>query len=116
MSRTAEYLTEETKLATCNYPRWTSEESSIIEETLYRKGYEAHSVFRIGADREWHDALQVNRQDMGRLIEQLFRQRLVVEVQAEGHGKAAIINSYDFAGETFVSAVKRFHNNKEVPL
>ena len=37
---------------------------------------------------------------MPQLIEELFRQRLVVEVQAEGSYKAGIIFGYDYAAET----------------
>ena len=47
-----------------------------------------------------------NREDVPRLIEELFRQRLVVEVQAEGGGKAAISFVYDYHVDSILSAIR----------
>lgn len=110
---TQSYFTEDQKLVKYNYPKWTMDECDIIRETLGNKCYFVNCVSRIGADGEWHDALQVERADVPVLVEQLFRQRLVAEYQAEGHYKAAIIFSYDYAAETIITAVNRFQKNKE---
>ncbi len=110
---TQSYFTENQKIVKYNYPKWSMEECDLIRETLCSKGYFTNCVSRIGADGKWHDALQVERADVPQLVEQLFRQRLVAEYQAEGHYKAAIIFSYDYAPETIISAVNRFQKNKE---
>ena len=110
MSRS--YHTEDQKLVKVQFPKWTWKECDIIRETLYEKGYFVNCVSRIGADMKWHDALQVERADAPQLVEQLFRQRLVAEFQAEGKYHAAIIFSHDFAAETIIDAVGRFQKNK----
>ena len=107
------YFTEDQKLAKLTHPpRWTISEQTIIEETLFDKGYFVNTVSRIACDCKWHDALQVKREDMPQLIEELFRQRLTFEVQAEGKYNASIIFCYDDHATTVISAVKRFRKNK----
>ena len=92
MSRS--YFTEDQKLVKFNVPRWTFDDCDTIHNILYKKGYFVNCVSRIGADGKWHDALQVQRADVPQLVEQLFRQRLIAEFQAEGRYKAAIIFSF----------------------
>ena len=111
MSRS--YHTEDKKLVKISFPKWTWDEGYIISEILYNKGYFTNCVTRIGADGKAHDAIQVEREDVPVLVEQLFRQRLVAEYQAEGHGKAAIIFSHDYSSETIIRAVERFQKNKK---
>ena len=106
------YFTENAKMAYTSFPKWTMEDCMKMENILYDKGYYIHTVSRVGCDRKYHDAWQVNREDVPRLIEQLFRQRIAVEVQAEGHGKASINFVYDYHADTIISAVKRFWRNK----
>lgn len=115
---TEPYFTEDQKMyASDNIPKWTFDECYIIQEVLLQKGYLVNCVSRVGCDRKYHDAWQVERKDIPRLIEQLFRQRIAVEVQAEGHGKASINFVYDYYAETIISAVKKFQkNNREVSL
>lgn len=108
---TESYFTEDQKMYTSNFPKWNFDECYIIQEILEEKGYSMNCVTRVGCDRKWHDAWQVERKDVPRLVEQLFRQRLVVEVQAEGHGKASINFVYDYHAETIMAAVKRFWRN-----
>ena len=110
---TQSYFTEDQKLVKYNFPKWTMEECDIIRETLWNKGYFVNCVSRIGADGEWHDALQVEREDVPQLVEQFFRQRLVAEYQAEGSYKASIIFSYNYSAETIIASIKRFQKNKE---
>ena len=81
-----------------------------------KKGYGVNCVSRIGADLKSHDALQIKRQDAPQLLEQLFRQRLVAEWQAEGKGKAAIIFSHNYKVETIIAAIKRFQKKQEENL
>lgn len=109
---TESYFTEDQKMYTSNFPKWNFDECYLIQEILEEKGYSMNCVTRVGCDRKWHDAWQVERKDVPRLVEQLFRQRLVVEVQAEGHGKASINFVYDYHAETIIAAVKRFWRNK----
>lgn len=109
MSRS--YFTEDSKMFIAPITRWTIEESCLIQDILLNKGYEVNVVSRVGCDRKQHDALRVQRSDIPRLIEQCFRQRLVVEVQAEGHGKASINFVYDHYGEDIIRAVKKFWKN-----
>ena len=111
MSRS--YFTEDQKMAYSPYPAWTFDESAMIRDILYEKGYFVNIVARVGCDRHYHDAWLVQRRDIGRLIEQLFRQRIVVEVQAEGHGEASINFCYDYEGAHIIRCVKRFHRNKQ---
>ena len=110
MSRS--YFTEDQKLVKFNFPKWTFDECYTIRDILYDKGYFINCVSRVACDGRTHDAWQVQRADVPQLIEELFRQRLVVEVQAEGSYKAGIIFGYDYAAETIITAVKRFRNNK----
>lgn len=109
MSRS--YFTEDQKLVSLNVPNWTMDDCLTIRNILQDKGYFTNCVNRIGADGKWHDALQVYRADVPRLVEQCFRQRLVAEFQAEGHDLASIIFSYDYAAETIISCVSRFQKN-----
>ena len=108
------YLTEEAKMANSPWEKWTFDECYKIREILYDKGYFINCVSRIGCDRKYHDAWQVQREDVPRLVEQLFRQRLVAEFQAEGHGLASINFCYDYHADTIISAVKRFQKNKKM--
>ena len=111
MSRS--YFTEDAKMYTSPFPKWTFEECTLIEEMLLDKGYYMNCVSRVGCDRKYHDAWQVKREDVPRLIEQLFRQRITVEVQSEGHGKASINFVYDYAAETIIDAIGRFWKNNK---
>lgn len=110
---TRSYFTEDAKMFHSPYPKWTFEESYLIQDILMSKGYFVNCVSRVGCDRKYHDAWQVERKDIPRLIEQLFRQRITVEVQAEGHGKASINFVYDYAAESIIAAVRGFQKNKE---
>lgn len=110
MSRS--YFTEDAKMASSPFPKWTFEECCKIGSILHEKGYYVNIVSRVGCDRKYHDAWQVERKDMPRLIEQLFRQRITVEVQAEGQGKASINFVYDYNAQTIIGAVGRFQRNK----
>ena len=109
MSRS--YFTEDQKLVKMNFPKWTWDEQDIIRDTLWSKGFFTNCVLRIGADGKNHDALQVRREDVPQLVEELFRQRLVAEFQAEGRYNASIIFSHNFAAETIIEAVQKFRKN-----
>lgn len=113
---TRSYFDETAKLATSPWPKWTLDECDTIRETLDSKGYFINCVSRIGCDRKYHDAWEVERTDVPRLIEQLFRQRITVEVQAEGSYKASINFVYDYAASDIIDAVKRFQKNKEAKV
>ena len=110
------YFTDDAKMFRAPSTRWSLEDCVAIQDILESKGYEVHCVSRMGCDRKPHDALQVERADVPRLIEQCFRQRLVVECQAEGKGKASINFVYDYFGEDIISRVRRFQKNKEVTV
>ena len=110
------YFTEDEKMVFSPSPKWTWKESNTIEKILRNKGYNINVVTRVGCDRKWHDAWLVRRKDVPRLIEQLFRQRIVVEVQAEGHYEASINFVYDYSASKIINAVTRFQFNKEVAL
>jgi len=115
---TETYFTEDQKLVGSPYPRWTAQECYVIEDILRDKHYYVSCVSRLGCDRHWHDAWLVMRADVPRLVEELFKRRIAVEVQAEGKGKATIIFVYDYAAETITSAVRRFwkNNNEETMI
>lgn len=108
------YLDETSKLLVPEPVPWTLEECDEITNTLYSKGYEVICVTRLGCDRKFHEAWQVYREDIPRLIEQLFRQRIVVEVQAEGSYNACINFVYDHPAGIIIEAVNRFQKNKKV--
>lgn len=114
MSRS--YFTEDQKMFYSSFPKWTWEEQDTIREILAEKGYIVNIVSRIGCDRKSHDAWQVQREDVPMLIEQLFRQRITVEVQAEGSYKASINFCYDYSAAQIIDAVSRFQKNREVSL
>lgn len=105
------YFTEDAKMYKSPFPAWSMESKTLMEEILLEKGYYVHVVARVGCDRKYHDAWQVEREDIPRLIEQLFRQRIAVEVQAEGRGKASINFVYDYSENQIISAVKGFWRN-----
>lgn len=107
------YFTEDDKRAYSPYPKWTGDECGKIQLILDEKGYGVFCCMRVGCDRKYHDAWQVNREDVPQLVEQLFRQRLVAEVQAEGHGKASINFVYDYSASTIINAVMRFQKNRK---
>lgn len=111
MSRS--YFTEDQKMYRLKEtPKWDWNEQHVIQKILCDKGYLVNCVSRVGCDRKYHDALQVQREDVPQLIEELFRQRFVVEVQAEGSYTASINFCYDYAGESVIDAVRRFRKNK----
>ena len=107
------YLTEDAKMFSAPTRAWSIEECITIHNILFEKGYFVNCVSRIGSDRKYHDAWQVEREDIPMLIEQLFRQRLVVEVQAEGAYKASINFVYDYNAETIIEACRRFQKNRK---
>jgi len=112
---TEPYFTEDAKLAMSPFPPWTLEECGIIHRILTNKGYYMNNVSRMGCDRKYHDAWQVMRDDVPRLVEELFKRRIAVEVQAEGRGMASIIFVYDYSAVQIISAVNNFweNNNEE---
>lgn len=112
---TEAYHTEDMKLVKMARVPWTFDECMLIHNIFHDKGYNVNCVDRIGADGKWHDAFQIERKDAPVLVEQLFRQRLVAEYQAEGHGNAAIIFSHNYACETIIAAVKKFQKNRVKP-
>lgn len=109
---TQAYYTEDQKLLKPKRIPWDWDEQDAMRQLLHDKGYLINIVTRLGCDRQPHDAWEVQRSDIPQLIEQLFRQRIPVEVQPEGHGKASIIFVYDHSGDSVVSAVYRFQRNK----
>lgn len=111
MSRS--YFTENAKLGKSPWPKWDIGECELMHNLMLDKGYFINCVSRVGCDRKYHDAWQVQRKDVPRLVEQLFRQRIVVEVQAEGHGKASINFVYDYKASDIIDAISRFWKNKE---
>lgn len=113
---TKAYFTEDQKLVKFHTSRWTWDEQDTIQNILREKGYNVNCVSRIACDGESHDAWQVDRDDIPQLVEELFRQRLVAEFQAEGHGKAGIIFGYDFHADTIIDAVSRFRRNKKCSI
>lgn len=112
MSRS--YFTEDSKMIYTPYPKWSSDACMLMKELLWDKGYHVNIVARVGCDRKYHDAWQVFRGDIPRLIEQLFRQRIVVEVQAEGQGMASINFVYDYGENHILECIGKFQKNKVI--
>ena len=106
------YFTEDAKMAYSPSPKWTWEQSNTIRRILYNRGYIINTVTRVGCDRKWHDAWLVQRKDVPRLIEQLFRQRITVEIQAEGHYESSITFVYDYPASQIIEVVSRFQRNE----
>ena len=113
MSRS--YFTENQNMAPSPWEPWSREARETIMRILYEKGYYCYVVARVGCDRKYHDAWYVYRADVPRLIEQLFRHRFAVEVQAEGKGMASINFCYDYHEDDVIRACHKFwkNNNKE---
>lgn len=109
MSR--DYFYEDEKFPKLKREAWDDEDCTSIHRTLLEKGYYMNNVIRIGSDGQWHDAWQVQREDIPLLIEMCFRQRLVVEVQAEGSYKAAIIFVYNNRASQIIEAAQGFFKN-----
>lgn len=105
------YFTEDQKLVLMPWPKWTMEQCMEMHDILDEKGYFINCVSRLGCDRKHHDAWSVQRKDIPQLIEELFRQRITVEVQAEGHGKAGIIFVYDYPAKQILDAIKKFRRS-----
>ena len=112
---TESYFTEDAKLLGSPFKPWTFHECCLMTEILLEKHYLVNCVSRLGCDRKYHDAWRVERKDIPRLVEELFKRRIAVEVQAEGHGKASIIFVYDYSASQIIDACRRFwkNNNKE---
>lgn len=108
---TKAYFTEDQKMVRVVRIPWTWEEQDTIKEILKEKGYSVKCVSRMGYDKKAHDAWEVNRDDVSQLVEELFRQRIVAEYQAEGHGKAGIIFGHDYHASDIISAVSRFRRS-----
>ena len=108
------YFTEDQKARKLVRVPWTWDENDLIRSILYEKGYLINCVSRVACDGKPHDAWQVERADVPQLVEELFRQRIVAEFQAEGHGKAGIIFGYDYRASTIIDAVSRFRRNRNV--
>lgn len=111
---TRAYFTEDQKARKLVRVPWTGQEQDTIQLILDEKGYGMMCVSRIACDGKPHDAWQVNREDVPQLVEELFRQRIVAEFQAEGHGKAGIIFGYDYYASSIIDAVSRFRRNRNV--
>lgn len=109
---TRDYFTEDAKLAKLKNTEWTINDCEIMHNLMNKKGYFINCVYRRGCDMKYHNAWEVERKDVPRLVEQLFRQRLVAEFQAEGHGKASINFVYDYHPSTIIDAIHRFWKNK----
>lgn len=107
------YFTEEDKLVRVSFPKWTNKETSEMSHIMYTKDYEVNCVQRIGCDGKLHDAWLVPRADIPMIIEQLFRKRIVVEVQAEGHYRASVNFVYDYPASQILEVCRRFHRNKK---
>ena len=103
MSRS--YFTEDAKLINSQFPPWSIDAQIEIEKILLDKGY-------MGCDRKYHDAWLVERKDIPCIIEELFRQRITVEVQAEGSYLASVNFCYGYSEFQVVDVVKRFRRNK----
>ena len=108
------YFTEDQKARKLVRVPWTWEEQDIMRDILIKKGYMMNRVSRVACDSKAHDAWQVERADVPQLVEELFRQRIVAEFQAEGHGKAGIIFGYDYHASSIIDAASRFRKNKGV--
>lgn len=106
------YFTEDQKLVRFQRVAWTFDECILMSELMETKGYQISAASRFGCDRQPHDAWQVERKDIPQLIEQLFRQRIPVEVQAEGKGKAGIIFVYDNTASQVINAIGMFQKNR----
>lgn len=109
---TEAYFTEDQKLVKPKRVPWTFDECMAMTNIGKDKDYQINTVSRLGCDRKPHDAWHVPREDIPQLIEQLFRQRIPVEVQAEGHYKASIIFVYDHQGSSVLSALYAFQRNR----
>ena len=71
---------------------WDMELSYIMEETFYQKGYRYVRTSLIHDHKgELHNAWVVPREHIGVFVESLFQKRIMVEVEACGHGNAHII-------------------------
>ncbi|MBQ2651931.1 MAG: hypothetical protein IJF83_00095 [Methanobrevibacter sp.] len=106
-----DYFTEDQKMVRMKRQPWNHDEYYQIHNILWEKGYLVNCVVRMGADGKWHDAWQIEREDTPTLIEMLFRQRIPVEVQAEGHGKASINFVYDTRADQILECLPRFFKN-----
>lgn len=110
---TRSYFTEDQKMyRVADVPKWSFDEQRVIQDILRDKGFGVNVVARVGCDRKYHDAWHVYRKDVPQLVEELFRQRFTVEVQAEGGGMASINFVYDYSGESVIDGVRRFRRNK----
>ena len=107
------YFTEDQKLVKLVRCPWSWDDQTTITKILREKGYNVNCVSRYACDGKPHDAWQVERADVPQLVEELFRQRIVAEFQAEGHGKAGIIFGYDYHASSIIDAVNKFRKNKE---
>jgi len=107
------YFTEDDKMVMSPFPRWTYNEIRTMALILHKKDYEVNIVSRVGCDRKRHDAWLVPRKHVPFIIEQLFRQRIIVEVQAEGKLQASINFVYDYSAVQIIEAVSRFQKRRD---
>lgn len=95
--------------ATWKKPSWTSDEAMEMTEKFMKKNRCVNCFPRIGYDGCWHNAWQVPRRDIQDYLEQLFFERITVQVQADKHMIASIIFIND------ESAVKLHDVIKSIP-
>ncbi|MBQ2653050.1 MAG: hypothetical protein IJF83_05800 [Methanobrevibacter sp.] len=109
------YLTIEDKFIQPHYALWSHEASEKIKSTLMKKGYFIIvPTTRKGYDNKEHNSWVVYRKEIGVILEQLFRQRVNVEVEATGTFEADIIFVSDPHETDMLKIVKRFQKIKEV--
>ena len=109
------YLSQEEKLSQPHFPLWSHQGSEEMRSILHRKDY--HIIVpttRKGYDGKEHNSWVVYRKDIPKFIEQLFRQRINVEVEAIGQFEADIIFVSDPKESEMIRIVKKFR--KEVEL
>ena len=103
------YLSEEEKLCQPHYPLWSHESTETMRTILHKKNY--HVIVpttRKGYDGREHNSWVIYRKDIPKFIEQCFRQRLNIEVEAIGQFEADIIFVSDPSEEQMLKLVRRF--------
>ena len=93
---------------------WGLQDIESIIAAFESKGYNVSCLSRLNSNAVRYDALIINRYDSAIIMEYLFQQRIIVEVEAEGREEVALIFVYCTQAESLIKNIKMLPHRKEM--